>query len=242
MSLPEGYTELTYIESSGTQYIDTGINPSGDTSISIDFAMTDTSADYAVYGCRDSASSNLYMLLSRGNTFRLSYNKTIGSFTQFVTDATQEINALQEKGKVTIGETTVTISNATFECTYNMLLFAAYNGSSVAWKSKQKIFACKIYDSETLVRNYVPCTNQNGEAGLYDLVTKTFYGNDGTGEFIAGDPVGAISILTIVSAEFSTNPAVINQSIVLSVTIVEETIIPRPYYYYVGEIYSGEVD
>ena len=34
--LPSGYTQLEYIQSSGTQYIDTGIKPNQDTSIEIE--------------------------------------------------------------------------------------------------------------------------------------------------------------------------------------------------------------
>ena len=61
-----------------------------------------------------------------------------------------------------------------------------YYDNSVICKSKVKIYAFKIYEGSTLVRNYVPCLYQ-GKLGLYDKVNNQFYGNAGTGEFETGD-------------------------------------------------------
>ena len=43
-----------------------------------------------------------------------------------------------------------------------------------------------MYDSDILVRDYVPVTNASGTAGLYDLVNNKFYGNSGSGSFLTG--------------------------------------------------------
>ena len=45
----------------------------------------------------------------------------------------------------------------------------------------------------------------------------------------------------IVSATFSINPASINQTIVLSVTVTEKTIVLEPEKRYSGELHLGEV-
>ena len=47
-----------------------------------------------------------------------------------------------------------------------------------------KLYSCQIYDNGTLVRDYVPCMTADGEVGLYDVVTRMFFGNAGTGVFI----------------------------------------------------------
>lgn len=49
------------------------------------------------------------------------------------------------------------------------------------------------------------------------------------------------TIPKIVSAVFSVNPASINQTIVLSVTVTETIIVLEPEKRYSGELYSGEV-
>ena len=46
-----------------------------------------------------------------------------------------------------------------------------------------KMYYCKIYDNDILVRDFVPCINVEGEYGLYDFVNSQFYGNVGTGSF-----------------------------------------------------------
>lgn len=48
-----------------------------------------------------------------------------------------------------------------------------------------KVYYLKIYDGDTLVRDFVPYINSSGESGLYDKVTRQFYGNSGDGTFEA---------------------------------------------------------
>lgn len=43
------------------------------------------------------------------------------------------------------------------------------------------------------------------------------------------------------AATISPNPATINSSATLSVTVTEQTVILYPQYFYSGEIYAGEV-
>lgn len=64
----------------------------------------------------------------------------------------------------------------------NILLFtdSATNDNSVV-----KVESVEIYDGSTLVRDYVPHITESGECGLYDKVTKQFYGNAGEGTFEA---------------------------------------------------------
>ena len=52
-----------------------------------------------------------------------------------------------------------------------------------------RIYSCKIYSNSALIRQFVPCKNSSGEVGLYDEVNNVFYGNAGTGVFIAGPEV-----------------------------------------------------
>ena len=62
----------------------------------------------------------------------------------------------------------------------NILLFSnsASNTGVVA-----KIYYLKIYDGNTLVRDFTPYVSDDGEYGLYDNVTNQFFGNAGEGTF-----------------------------------------------------------
>lgn len=55
--LPEGYTELTYIESTGTQYIDTGFKPNNNTRIVADMEITSGATSF-LFGARNNSSAN----------------------------------------------------------------------------------------------------------------------------------------------------------------------------------------
>ncbi len=57
--LPEGYTALEYIQSSGTQYIDTGRKLTQDSDITIDFMIVgEINRNAGIFGSRTSASQN----------------------------------------------------------------------------------------------------------------------------------------------------------------------------------------
>jgi hypothetical protein len=78
-----------------------------------------------------------------------------------------------------------------FDTTINLwLLGRNSNNNSLKKYAKCKLYSCKMWYSNALVRDFIPCKNNNNEIGLYDLVSQTFFGNDGTGDFIAGNEVG----------------------------------------------------
>jgi hypothetical protein len=45
-----------------------------------------------------------------------------------------------------------------------------------------KLYSLKIWDDGTLVRDFVPCTDENGKPGLYDTVNGQMYYNMAGGE------------------------------------------------------------
>lgn len=46
-----------------------------------------------------------------------------------------------------------------------------------------KLYSCKIYKDDVLVRDMIPAKDEVGNAGLYDKVEGKFYYNVGTGSF-----------------------------------------------------------
>jgi hypothetical protein len=87
------------------------------------------------------------------------------------------------------GYTDTFTAYAIFSKTYNAYVFAVNNNNAAAMHSPMKLYSLKIWDDGTLARNFIPCVNKEGVAGLYDITpgaVKKFYANDGTGEFEAG--------------------------------------------------------
>ena len=57
--LPDGFTAVNYLQSTGTQYIDTGRKLTQDSDITIDFMIVDKlDSDAGIFGSRESATKN----------------------------------------------------------------------------------------------------------------------------------------------------------------------------------------
>ena len=184
MALPSGYTKLDYIESSGTQYINTGFKPNQNTRCVIDIENL-SSAQAAFFGARASqtAASFTYFSLT-ATTGRSDYgsSKQSMSFTNTVGRYTVD----QNKNVCTANGVTATGTANTFQLTNNLYLMAVNQADAATQNAKLKLYSAKVYDNGTLVRDFIPCKNASGTIGLWDNVNSVFYANAGTGTFSTG--------------------------------------------------------
>ena len=190
--LPDGYTELVYIQNSGTQLIDTEYVPSGETTVEITFRCEKIAGgeaeNYPVYGSANGYNQNAFELWSLSKGFCTYGSQDYKS--NFGLTAGVKYTSIQSKNVLTINGNTFTFTKQTFSTPYNLLLFATHRDNGIiisADDAKLKIYSCKIYANDTLIRDYVPCITASGEVGLYDLVGKQVYGNAGTGVFIGSE-------------------------------------------------------
>ena len=197
-NLPAGYTELQYIESTGTQYIDTGYIPNSNTRWELDNEYTETPpAKHFFNGVYqdvggyqparfDIALAETGLILNYGATNNV--NSNVSSFINtrymYVVDAKNNKWAYDD----TTGSFPSYSNMATI--TKSLYLFARNDNSGVDRFAKQKTYSSKIYDDGILVQNLVPAKNSSGVVGMYDLADSNpetaFHTNAGTGEFIAG--------------------------------------------------------
>lgn len=177
--LPEGYTELTHIESTGTQYLNTKFVPNSNTKVVMDCEVAYPSGWSMVMGAY---SSGAYFSWWTNNALICAY---YGSTNQKVTGATERTTLIADKNNWSDGVSSMNFTATSFASTYSMYLFSINNGGSYA-NATMKLYSCQVYDNDVLVRDFIPCKNPDGEVGLYDLVTKAFFGNSGTGSFVAG--------------------------------------------------------
>ena len=185
--LPAGYTEVEWIQSSGTQYIDTGFKPNQDTKIEADIKVTNTSCH--VFGARNSYLSKAFALYWRSSSDLAVQvaNSTFNGGT-FDTSARHMVAMTATELRID-GATTATYSTSDFQCEQNAWLMSCYSSSASEYAQGQ-LFSANIYDGKSLIRQFLPCKNPSGTVGLYDLVGGEFYGNSGTGTFIAGAEIG----------------------------------------------------
>lgn len=185
--LPSGYRKLSYIESTGTQYINTEFTPNQNTRVVCDFQFTETPvAHWGVFGGRDSANVKSYQYcFGYSRFFRTDYYTTRGNYAG-------SFNALdrhlvdKNKNITSLDGTLLKQKYASFTTGNAIALFGINTSNNVANNSKMRMYSCEIYGSDNLLIDFLPCINPDGEVGLYDLVKGKFHGNAGTGDFIAG--------------------------------------------------------
>ena len=180
VALPVGYTQIEYIESTGNQAINTGITPDLNTRVTMSFAMkTAPNKNVAIF-----AAVGQFSLRWTGSVFR----HVTGSNTQ---DFSNNIGAVgrhhaDKKGVTcTVDSETKTANVSSINIT-TPIYFCAINNNGLTAFSSVMIYGAQIYQNEMLVRDFIPCKNASGVAGLMDVVNNVFYTSEGTGQFIAG--------------------------------------------------------
>lgn len=186
VTLPEGYTQLMYLESSGTQYINTGFTPNQDARIQLDCERTAANATDHFFGVRTgNSASSAFAFYIYNSGWRWAYNNATASGTgpdigRYFIDANKNVTTIN-------GDTTLTGTYASFTAAAAAPLFAMLSVPSGFSYGSFRLYTCRIYNNGLMVRNFIPCRNASGTIGLYDLVNGQFYTNAGTGTFTAGE-------------------------------------------------------
>ena len=205
---------LDYIESTGTQYIDTGVNAETGLRARVDFswegeiaANTDKSMlDAATVASASDKRSRVFLchifqkkpffgygLQQRGNPSG-TFEFVSGQRCEIVSDITgTDSMELCQNGKKTFssGDREKYAVNGNVDLGLNLFLFACNYGGNPNWKAAAKLYECKIFKKNAstgelkLLRHFLPA-KKNGHVGLYDKATGFFY-YDADNEFVAGD-------------------------------------------------------
>ena len=209
--LPSGYTQLEYIESSGTQYVDTGFKPNQDSRIVADMDIVGYSGQSAVLGSRNGLNTGGFALFTYNNN--AGYQNDYASRQNFPIGGNSAGRHLIDKNKNTLvvdGTTIDTVTPAKFSVNHTAFLFQINNNGSnmvSGCPTSAKLYSSQLYDNGNLIRDFVPCIDPIGTVGLYDQVDGKFYANAGTGTFTAGPeiipdppaaPTGLQTVLAVV--------------------------------------------
>lgn len=195
-------SQVEYLESTGTQYIDTGITGGSSSKIELVAASQNNSEYQALVGARNGTLLSFSIWQYSGSDQmtgpRFDYiASTVGSNPNIVggTWNTSGLNTVVKDGRYNYLNGVQLASNdeVTFSCPCPFTLFAINNNGSPVFPAKCKMYSCRIYDSGVLVRDYIP-VRKNGVGYLYDRVSKTLFGNAGTGAFVIGPDVATIGM------------------------------------------------
>ena len=203
--LPDEYQQVEYIESTGTQYINTKVlNKCGFIS---DIGITPINTSEGVFiGTLDENLNRSCVGYTRGNTTSFQVGDNYYDF-----ENTVEVNSFYDY-KISLvsgncymysNDEKITSMQKEYESSpLHIHIFARNAPKFNKAFSKIKLHYCVIYSENVLkIRDFIPCystitvTDENGKQcpsgtkGLYDTVEGKFYTNQGTGEFIVGPDV-----------------------------------------------------
>lgn len=189
-NLPSGYTEVGYIESSGTQYINTGICPTNNTKVEVVFSADKNSV--FVYGSRTTmGSGDAHGFYVAGQAYFMFGTHMTNTASAKVTQQVKYTVSISQDGGYLDGALKQSYDTMSFESVLPMYLCAMSNNGNVDGRTfVGKIYSFRVWESGELIQSLVPCKrDSDGAVGMYDTVTGTFLTNSGTGVFAAGAAV-----------------------------------------------------
>lgn len=184
MPLPKGYTPCKYLQSNGG-YIDTGVMADAPVKMWGVFAGP-SAGDYSILAARK-GNTRLYLAHVYEGKYQYGYDRLSpiryndGGDTAIIT----RLRADEQFGQC---DTTIVQATdaANISLNLSLYLFACnYNGTAAfIAPAETRLTSCKIYGAGfaaqgeiflDMKRDFVPCLNSDGVAGLYDLVEGKFY-------------------------------------------------------------------
>lgn len=184
-------TSIEYIQSSGTQYINSNFIPKATTRTIMKAEPTAWSAWSAFFGTRNEstyiASQAYIAAIPTVTSYRSDYFGS--SLTAETPTVIQITNIDKNKNICSFNNIMITNTSSTVNTTANMFLLALNDVGTAKYFLSAKLYSCQIYDGNTLVRDFIPIKTTANIYGLWDKVNKVFYKNAGTGTFTGGPAV-----------------------------------------------------
>jgi hypothetical protein len=204
-NLQAGFTQLEYIESTGTQYIDTGLKLNQNNIVEVEYCYHTTSSITSsgrIFGARYTSSPRRSFSVGTNNGYASSATQvfsqlsdaSIGGLNNIVIGQWNSYKLSADGFYINGVKQGEFAAVSTFETPFTVKLFAFEQASS---SSGTPSIGCgvgrcrrfKVWNGDTLVMDLIPAKNISNEAGMYDIVSGQFFANQGTGTFAAGQDV-----------------------------------------------------
>lgn len=180
--------ELAYLQSTGTQYINTGYSPKSNSGILIDFIPLAKGGSAVPIGCRVSGTDSrfwvnpsTYMTFGFGKYYSLSA-VSIATGTRYAA----KMNYLAS-GKGEVGTASNTLGSFP-GCSYPVYIFCANVSGTASFltTSLAKVYEVKLTEGNEIVADFIPVIDLDGVPCFYDKVSGEFKYNAGSGSFSYG--------------------------------------------------------
>ena len=167
---------VAYLESHGTEWIDTGVLSSSELEVAVDFVCNSgfvfgTYVSPYQFGC-DTDSSGYWRIDGSGQ--RPSRNISKGR---------RHVIVLRNGPSTLDGDVVLNMNASFFDEGSRVLLFKADNQSGLVGS----VYSCSISKNGQNLRSYIPVLDLSGRPAMYDEISGQFFYNQGTGEFTWGE-------------------------------------------------------
>lgn len=203
--LPSGYKRVEYLESKQSsklvgQYIDTNILSQGKLGVEITAKVIKTNNNVCFWlgGENSWAHGTSFNIQAGSGGYGFVYfNSTIPCTPNM---NFQLINNIIYTLKIRNGNIELINNNSNTSSNYsyivkdfisnsNIYLFGICRNKSLVRLDDVRIYSCKMYIDDVLVRDFISCIDNNNRPCMYDLVSQTPFYNQGTGEFLYGEVI-----------------------------------------------------
>ena len=200
--------QLEYLESDGNQYLLTDYYPNQNTAVEVDYFPNPSSVFNCIYGTQSSVNTNRFYALISSINYKLQissinrnayygldgvgglmYNGQGFTTSQIrvvltVDNYNKLIRTVTDDGTVNYDMTTVD-GLGKVDCVYPLVIFNCGTAGVVNQTNgyKGRIYSFKIWESDKLLHYLIPVFDENLNVCMYDLVSKTYLYNQGSGTF-----------------------------------------------------------
>ena len=206
-ALPDDYVRQGYIESHGTEWIDTGVTSSSDIEVEMDMQFLSVGQGSSCFFGERVTKGKHFALWAQQTTHKVAINNgDIDSGYNYANAPSFSTRKVFSNKKADIYVDGVRVYQndeskkafASFSNDQTLYLFVMRNTAGGGFDNRNvrlRLFSLRIWKGGTLVRDFVPCYDPNGVLGLYDLAVHAegdaaganrFYANQGSGTFAAG--------------------------------------------------------
>lgn len=172
------YTRLEYIQGTGTQYFTTDYTPNQNTKLEITLSdASGANGDATIFG--ETWGQNRFLLTLYNNSYRYFYG------TEYAISDMTSKSVLSFYRRVITRDGTVLNNDSTqndnVTYTNKLSIFRSTVGGQIA---SFKLYSLKIYENDTLIRDYIPVKDSSERVCLYETISNRF--TYGVGDFIPG--------------------------------------------------------
>ena len=192
----KNYQVLKYLESSGTQAIDTGIKYADDTCLYTQMQVLNNNTGGhigAIDQCSDNTNDRFHFRVDNSTFWAYAAHSESGSAVNSVGDGWNQwfidkVNSrIFKNGSSATGLALGAYGTADDSHSTIWLFGRNSNNPSYRQYATVRLSLTAIFHDESLERQMIPCRRlSDNELGMYDLVRREFLTNIGTGSFAAG--------------------------------------------------------